>query len=108
MRRSRGVSSSAAAISANVLMTSVMRQGGGQCVEAEPSLGRAADALIFGDADPTGIDPGSEQSSVRLPPLQAGVGTQPQIHLLRHTVLGGQELGSFDCVSSGQLEIAPA
>src|SRR6185436_2287737 len=56
-RRSLDVSSSAVAISVNMLTTSVMRQGSGKTVKPQPSFGSTAQSSIRANVRPPSVYP---------------------------------------------------
>src|SRR5258705_12521003 len=100
MRRSRGVSSSAVAISVNVLTTSVMRQGGGKGVESEPALGGAPQTTVGGDDRPSRLDPGIDDGAIGVVEEKPRARSHTEIHRLGDTVRGSQQLRALDGIGA--------
>src|SRR5450759_5390071 len=91
-RRSRGVSSSAVAISLNMLTTSVMRQGDGERIEAQPAGRSATELPVCAKLGPSRVDPGLDERQLRRMDGQPVTRARPQIHRFGNMVLGGEPL----------------
>src|SRR5215210_2112298 len=94
-RRSRGVSSSGVVISSNMLTTSVMRQGGGERIEAQPAQGRAAEAVILIALHPSCDFPRRDQVTLAALQGEAQVAPQAEVDCLRCFVCRSERLDAL-------------
>src|SRR5689334_2744857 len=95
------------AISVNVLTTSVMRQGSGEGIEAEPAFSGATKAPVGVDRRPARREPGSDEGLVCRRGLEATIGAQAQIHRFGGPVCGGELLRAVDRIRTGDGEALP-
>src|SRR3954451_479688 len=105
-RRSRGVSSSGVAISSNMLMTSVVRQGAGERIEPEPAEWGAAEPVVV-ERHPSRDSPWLDEVTFARGDGKADVASQPEIHGLGNPVLLREPFGAFERIGVGEREIAP-
>src|SRR5260221_2792787 len=94
------------AISLNMLTTSVMRQGGSEGVQPQPSRGSTPDCLI-GQCDQSFANPWRDDGFVSRLRLQSVRGPESEIHGFCHSVFRRECLTSLSRVASFAERITP-